>query len=125
MSKPTCYSTKAFSAASATSPLGAAVIERRVPTASDVQIQILYCGVCHSRTCIFVRDEWPLLHPVSRRFRGSEIVGRVTCRRGRRPKKFKVGDTVGVGCLVDSCRTCPNAAERAKLEQFLLTTAWS
>ena len=57
MPKPVCYSTKAFATASATSPLSAAVIERRVPTAADVQIQILYCGVCHS-DLHFARNEW-------------------------------------------------------------------
>jgi uncharacterized zinc-type alcohol dehydrogenase-like protein len=112
MSKPICYSTKAYSAAGATTPLGAAVIERRVPTATDVQIQILYCGVCHS-DLHFVRDEWHFTQYPA--VPGHEIVGRVTAVGGG-VKKFKVGDTVGVGCLVDSCRTCPNC--RTGLEQF-------
>ena len=112
MSKPVCYSTKAFSAASASSPLSPATIERRKPTASDVQIQILYCGVCHS-DLHFARNEWGFTeYPC---VPGHEIVGRVTAV-GSGVTKFKVGDTVGVGCLVDSCRTCPNC--RAGLEQY-------
>ncbi len=112
MTKPVCYSTKAFATPSATSPLAAAVIERRVPTATDVQIQILYCGVCHS-DLHFARDEWHFTQYPA--VPGHEIVGRVTAVGGG-VTKFKVGDTVGVGCLVDSCRTCPNC--RTGLEQF-------
>jgi uncharacterized zinc-type alcohol dehydrogenase-like protein len=112
MSKPTCYSTKAFSAASASSPLGPTTIERRQPTATDVQIKILYCGVCHS-DLHFVRDEWHFTQYPA--VPGHEIVGRVTAV-GVGVKKFKVGDSVGVGCLVDSCRTCANC--RAGEEQF-------
>jgi alcohol dehydrogenase (NADP+) len=112
MSKPTCYSTKAFSAASPTSPLGATTIERRQPTATDVQIKILYCGVCHS-DLHFARDEWHFTQYPA--VPGHEIVGTVTAV-GSGVKKFKVGDSVGVGCLVDSCRTCTNC--RAGEEQF-------
>jgi len=112
MSKPICYSTKAYATPSATSPLGAAVIERRVPTASDVQIQILYCGVCHS-DLHFARNEWHFTQYPA--VPGHEIVGRVTAVGGG-VKKFKVGDTVGVGCLVDSCRVCPSC--KTGLEQF-------
>jgi uncharacterized zinc-type alcohol dehydrogenase-like protein len=112
MSKPVCYSTKAFSTPNATSPLSAAVIERRQPTATDVQIQILYCGVCHS-DLHFARNEWHFTQYPA--VPGHEIVGRVTAV-GAGVKKFKVGDTVGVGCLVDSCRTCPNC--RSGLEQY-------
>jgi len=112
MSKPVCYSTKAFSTASAKSPLGAATIERRNPTASDVQIQILFCGVCHS-DLHFARNEWGFTQYPA--VPGHEIVGRVTSV-GSGVKKFKVGDTVGVGCLVNSCRTCPDC--RSGLEQF-------
>jgi alcohol dehydrogenase (NADP+) len=112
MSKPTCYSTKAYSATSASSPLGATTIERRVPTPTDVQIQIIFCGVCHS-DLHFARDEWHFTQYPA--VPGHEIVGKVTAV-GSGVKKFKVGDTVGVGCLVDSCRTCANC--RAGEEQF-------
>jgi alcohol dehydrogenase (NADP+) len=112
MTKPVCFSTKAFSTPGASSPLSAATIERRNPAASDVQIQILYCGVCHS-DLHFARNEWGFTQYPA--VPGHEIVGRVTAV-GRGVTKFKVGDTVGVGCLVDSCRTCPNC--RAGFEQF-------
>ena len=112
MSKPVCYSTKAFSTTSATAPLGAGTIERRSPQATDVQIQILYCGVCHS-DLHYARNEWNFTQYPA--VPGHEIVGRVTST-GSGVKKFKVGDTVGVGCLVNSCRTCPDC--RAGLEQF-------
>jgi len=112
MSKPVCYSTKAFSTTSSTAALGAAVIERRQPLADDVQIQILYCGVCHS-DLHFARNEWHFTQYPA--VPGHEIVGRVTSV-GAGVKKFKVGDMVGVGCLVDSCRTCPSC--RAGFEQF-------
>ena len=112
MNKPICYSTKAYSTLSATTPLSAATIERRQPTASDVQIQIQYCGVCHS-DLHFARNEWGFTQYPA--VPGHEIVGRVTAV-GSGVKKFKVGDTVGVGCLVDSCRTCPDC--RSGLEQF-------
>jgi uncharacterized zinc-type alcohol dehydrogenase-like protein len=116
MSKPVCYSTKAYAAARATSALTAAVIDRRQPTATDVQIQILYCGVCHS-DLHYARNEWHFTQYPA--VPGHEIVGRVTAV-GSGVKKFKVGDTVGVGCLVDSCRTCPDC--RAGLEQFCVNT---
>ena len=112
MSKPVCTSVKAYAAAGATTPLAATTIERRPPTASDVQIQILYCGVCHS-DLHFARNEWGFTQFPA--VPGHEIVGRVTAVGGG-VKKFKVGDLVGVGCLVDSCRTCPDC--RAGLEQF-------
>jgi uncharacterized zinc-type alcohol dehydrogenase-like protein len=112
MSKPVCYSTKAFGTSSATAPLVATTIERRNPTASDVQIEILYCGVCHS-DLHFSRNEWGFTQYPA--VPGHEIVGRVTAV-GSGVKKFKIGDTVGVGCLVDSCRTCPDC--RNGLEQF-------
>ncbi|SDR75150.1 NAD(P)-dependent alcohol dehydrogenase [Opitutus sp. GAS368] len=112
MAKPACYSVKAFSATAATAPLAAATIERRSPRATDVQIQIQYCGVCHS-DLHFARNEWHFTQYPA--VPGHEIVGKVTAT-GKGVKKFKVGDTVGVGCLVDSCRTCPEC--RAGLEQF-------
>jgi uncharacterized zinc-type alcohol dehydrogenase-like protein len=105
-------STKAFAAQSATSPLGPMSIQRREPLATDVEIEILYCGVCHS-DLHFARNEWGMTqYPV---VPGHEILGRVT-RVGGKVTKFKVGDTAAVGCMVDSCRTCPNCAKG--LEQF-------
>jgi uncharacterized zinc-type alcohol dehydrogenase-like protein len=112
MSKPIAYSVKAYSAVSAKSPLAATTISRRQPTESDVQIEILYCGVCHS-DLHFVRNEWGFTQYPA--VPGHEIIGRVKAV-GSAVKKFKVGDTVGVGCLVDSCRTCPDCL--AGLEQF-------
>jgi uncharacterized zinc-type alcohol dehydrogenase-like protein len=109
------YKTKAYTAASAKSPLASATILRRDPTGSDVQIEILFCGICHS-DLHYARDEWrdvmPAVYPC---VPGHEIVGRVT-KVGSAAAKFKPGDLVGVGCLVDSDRTCPNC--EAGLEQF-------
>lgn len=112
MPKPRAYSVKAYATAAATSPLQETTISRRQPTTGDVQIEILYCGVCHS-DLHFARNEWGFTQYPA--VPGHEIVGRVT-RIGLGVTKFKVGDLVGVGCLVDSCRTCPEC--RAGLEQF-------
>lgn len=109
------YRTRAYSAASATSRLEADTIPRREPTERDVQIEILFCGICHS-DLHYVRDEWhevmPAVYPC---VPGHEIVGRVS-KVGSAVTKFRPGDTVGVGCLVDSDHTCPNCREG--LEQF-------
>jgi uncharacterized zinc-type alcohol dehydrogenase-like protein len=90
-------------------------IQRRDPTADDVQIEILFCGICHSDVH-YARDEWhdtlPTVYPC---VPGHEIIGRVT-RVGPAVTKFKEGELVGVGCLVDSDGTCPNC--QAGLEQF-------
>jgi len=106
---------KAYSAASSTSPLTRTAISRRDPTEQDVEIAILYCGICHS-DLHQVRNEWgqflPTVYPC---IPGHEIVGRVT-KVGSAVKKFKVGDLGAVGCMVDSDRTCPEC--RAGLEQF-------
>jgi len=112
MPTPRAYSVKAYSATSASSPLAATTISRREPTARDVQIEILYCGVCHS-DLHFVRNEWGFTQYPA--VPGHEIVGRVKAV-GPAVKKFKTGDLVGVGCLVDSCRTCPEC--QAGFEQF-------
>lgn len=112
MSTPVCYSTKAYSTTSASVPLSETTIDRRAPAATDVQIQILYCGVCHS-DLHFARNEWNFTQYPA--VPGHEIIGRVTSV-GSGVKKFKVGETVGVGCLVDSCRTCPDC--RKGEEQF-------
>jgi uncharacterized zinc-type alcohol dehydrogenase-like protein len=112
MPKPTCFSTKAYSATAATAPLAPATIERREPLPTDVQIEILYCGVCHS-DLHFARNDWGFTaYPA---VPGHEIIGRVT-KVGSGVKRFKVGDTVGVGCFVESCRTCPSC--RAGLENY-------
>ncbi len=106
--------TRAFGAQSATSPLAQMAIDRREPLARDVEIDILYCGVCHS-DLHFARNEWGMtVYPV---VPGHEILGRVT-RVGPEVSTFRVGDLAAVGCLVDSCRTC-SSCERG-LEQFCL-----
>ena len=109
------YNAKAYSAASATSPLASTTVPRRDPTDHDVQIEILFCGICHS-DLHQVRNEWksvmPTVYPC---VPGHEIVGRVT-GVGSAVKGFKTGDLAAVGCLVDSDRTCPEC--QAGLEQF-------
>ena len=109
------YNAKAYSAVSATSPLATAKIARRDPTDHDVQIEILYCGICHS-DLHQIRNEWkdamPTIYPC---VPGHEIVGRVT-NVGAAVSKFKAGDLAAVGCMVDSDGTCPEC--RAGLEQF-------
>ena len=106
------FTTKAYSAESQTSPLVQAVIRRRDVGPHDVQIEILYCGVCHS-DLHQVRNEWHnTIYPC---VPGHEIVGRVV-KAGRDVNKFKEGDVAAVGCMVDSCRTCPSC--RAGDEQF-------
>jgi alcohol dehydrogenase (NADP+) len=105
-------STKSYAAQSATTPLAPYTISRREPGPHDVQIKILYCGVCHSDLHT-ARNEWGgTVYPC---VPGHEIVGTVTSV-GSEVKKYAVGDTVGVGCLVDSCRTCDNCKEG--LEQY-------
>jgi uncharacterized zinc-type alcohol dehydrogenase-like protein len=109
------YKAKAYSAASAISPLGSTTISRRDPTENDVQIEILFCGVCHS-DLHQVRNEWsgvmPTVYPC---VPGHEIVGRVT-KVGPAVKNFKPGDLAAVGCMVDSDHTCPEC--KANQEQF-------
>ncbi len=109
------YHAKAYSAASATSPLGSTTITRRDPTDHDVQIEILFCGICHSDLHA-VRNEWSNImattYPI---VPGHEIVGRVT-KTGPAVTRFKSGDLAAVGCMVDSDGTCPEC--RAGLEQF-------
>jgi Zn-dependent alcohol dehydrogenases len=108
------YSAKAYSVASATSPFVSSTITRRDPTESDVQIEILFCGICHS-DLHQARNEWTAMPTAYPCVPGHEIVGRVT-KVGSAVTKFKPGDLVGVGCLVDSDRTCPEC--QAGLEQF-------
>src|ERR1700689_2838191 len=109
------YKAKAYSVASATSPFASSTITRRDPTEHDVQIEILFCGICHS-DLHQARNEWkevmPTVYPC---VPGHEIVGRVT-KVGPAVTKFKVGDLAGVGCMVDSDGTCPEC--KAGLEQY-------
>ncbi len=104
------FNAKAYSAASATSPLASTTIQRRDTTEHDVQIEILFCGICHSDLHT-VRNEWSSIMPtVYPCVPGHEIVGRVT-KVGSAVTKFKQGDLAGVGCLVDSDHTCPNCQD--------------
>ena len=109
------YNTKAYSAASATLPLASTTISRRDPTERDVQIEILFCGICHSDLHA-VRNEWssfmPTVYPI---VPGHEIIGRVT-QVGSAVTKYKPGDLAAVGCMVDSDGTCSQC--KAGLEQF-------
>src|SRR5690242_14336467 len=109
------YNAKAYSAASATSSLASTTIARRDPTERDVQIDILFCGICHS-DLHQVRNEWsgfmPTVYPV---VPGHEIVGRVT-KVGPAVTKYKPGNLAAVGCMVDSDGTCSEC--KAGLENF-------
>ena len=99
--------TRAYAAQSADTPLAPFSFERRDPQADDVAIDILHCGVCHSDVHT-ARSEWGgTLYPC---VPGHEIVGRVTAI-GSDVTNFAVGDIVGVGCMVDSCGTCPSCTE--------------
>jgi uncharacterized zinc-type alcohol dehydrogenase-like protein len=105
--KPQTFPAKAFAAQSATSRLAPHTIQRRSPGPQDVQIQILYCGVCHS-DLHQVRNEWQSVMPTTYPcVPGHEIVGRVV-KAGSAVKKLKEGDIAAVGCMVDSCRRCAN-----------------
>jgi uncharacterized zinc-type alcohol dehydrogenase-like protein len=104
-----------FGTEAATDKLGPMTFNRRDTGENDVKIEILYCGVCHS-DLHFARNEWHFtVYPA---VPGHEIVGRVT-EVGAKVTGFKVGEQVGVGCLVDSCRTC--AACKEGLEQYCET----
>jgi uncharacterized zinc-type alcohol dehydrogenase-like protein len=113
--KPQTFAAKAFAAQSATSGMAPFTLPRHSPRPQDVQIEILYCGVCHSDLHT-VRNEWkevmPTVYPC---VPGHEIVGRVV-KVGSAVKKFKEGDIAAVGCMVDSCRVC--ASCRAGEEQY-------
>jgi len=109
------FNAKAYAAGSATSPLASTTITRRDPTEHDVQLEILFCGICHSDLHA-VRNEWssvmPTVYPI---VPGHEIVGRVT-KVGSAVTKYKPGDLAAVGCMVDSDGACPQC--KAGLEQF-------
>lgn len=103
---------KGYAAQNAAEPLGPFSFERRDLRPDDVQLEILYCGVCHSDLHT-VRGEWGgTTYPC---IPGHEIVGRVT-NAGENVKKFKAGDLAAVGCMVDSCQQCNNC--RQGLEQY-------
>lgn len=106
---------KAFGAAAADAPLKEMNIQRREVTAKDIEIEILYCGVCHSDLHTARNDWGGTVYPA---VPGHEIVGKVT-KVGSEVTKIKVGDFAGVGCLVDSCRTCDSCKQ--DLEQYCLT----
>jgi hypothetical protein len=109
------YNANAYSAASTTSPLAGTTIARRDLTEHDVQIEILFCGICHS-DLHSVRNEWssimPTVYPI---VPGHEIVGRVT-KVGSAVTNYQPGGLAAVGCLIDSDGTCPQC--KAGLEQF-------
>jgi len=102
-----------YAAQSATSPLAPFEFQRREPGPKDVQLDILFCGICHSDLHTN-RNEWGgrTVYPC---VTGHEIIGRVV-KVGKDVRKFKEGDIAGVGCMVDSCRTCPNCREG--IEQY-------
>jgi alcohol dehydrogenase (NADP+) len=104
--------TKSYAAQSATSPLTPFSFERRNPGPHDVEIDIMFCGVCHTDIHLLKNDWGFSLYPM---VPGHEIVGKVASV-GNQVKKFKAGDIAGVGCLVDSCRECENCKEG--LEQY-------
>ncbi|NWB27317.1 NAD(P)-dependent alcohol dehydrogenase [Pseudomonas gingeri] len=108
------YTAIGYAAQSATTPLAPVTFQRRSPRPDDVAIEILYCGVCHS-DIHQARNEWGIaVYPL---MPGHEIVGKVTAVGGA-VTRHKVGDLVGVGCMVDSCRHCE--ACHADLEQYCL-----
>lgn len=106
---------KAFGAAASDADLEQIDIKRRTVTQKDVEIEILFCGVCHSDLHTARNDWGGTIYPA---VPGHEIIGKVT-QVGSEVKRFKVGELVGVGCLVDSCRTCDSC--KKDLEQYCLT----
>src|ERR1700757_3299317 len=110
--KPKTFAAKAFAAQNTSGSMAPYALQRREPRPQDVQLEILFCGVCHSDLHT-VRNEWQNTnHPPRPR---DEIVGGVTAV-GDEVKRFKVGDLAAVGCMVDSDRTCPSC--KAGLEQY-------
>ncbi|KPH12397.1 NAD(P)-dependent alcohol dehydrogenase [Chryseobacterium sp. ERMR1:04] len=108
------FTVKAFAAESTTADLKEMNIERRDTTPNDVEIDILYCGVCHSDLHTARNDWGGTMYPA---VPGHEIVGRIT-KVGSDVSKFKVGDLAGVGCIVDSCGHCDSCKQ--DLEQYCL-----
>lgn len=117
------FAARAFAAQTASSGMTPYSFQRRSPRPQDVQIEILYCGVCHSDLHT-VRNEWkevmPTVYPC---IPGHEIVGRVV-KVGSAVKQLKEGDIAAVGCMVDSCRQCANclAGEEQYCENFMTLT---
>lgn len=110
--QPNPMTTRAYAAQSETSGLSPFSIDRREPRPDDVAIEIDYCGICHT-DLHFARNDWGMTdYPV---VPGHEIIGRVTAV-GKDVDRFSVGDRVGVGCLVDSCRQCDPCEQG--LEQY-------
>ena len=108
------YNAIGYAAQNAKAPLAPMQFNRRAPRPDDVAIEVLYCGVCHS-DIHQARNDWGFAtYPL---MPGHEIVGKVTAI-GDKVTKHKVGDLVGVGCMVDSCRTC--SACKEDLEQYCL-----
>lgn len=115
---------KGYAALKAKAPLGPFSFDRREPREHDVVIDIKYCGICHS-DIHQARDEWSAYQEerIFPMVPGHEIAGLVTAV-GKGVKKYKVGDKVGVGCYVDSCRNCPECREG--LEQYCsVGTIWT
>ena len=111
------YTTRSYAVQSATSAAAPFTIARREPGPTDVELEILYCGVCHT-DLHFARNDWNMtVYPC---VPGHEIVGRVT-RTGDQVTRFAKGDLAAVGCMVDSCRVCPNC--QAGQEQYCLAGA--
>ena len=122
-SKPQTFTAKAYAAHNATSPIAPFTLARRSPRPQDVQIEILFCGVCHS-DLHQVRNEWQNVMPTAYPcVPGHEIVGRVV-KVGSAVKKFKEDDIAAVGCMVDSCRVCSSclAGQEQFCEKFMTLT---
>ena len=110
--QPSTLPSRGYGTHSASTPLAPFEFQRRAPGPEDVQIEILFCGVCHS-DLHQARNEWKgTTFPI---VPGHEIVGRVV-KVGREVTRYKAGDLAAVGCMVDSCRTCPECREG--LDQF-------
>ena len=108
------YNAIGYAAQTASAPLAPMQFNRRAPRPDDVAIEVMYCGVCHS-DIHQVHNDWGFaVYPV---MPGHEIVGKVTAV-GSAVTKYNVGDLVGVGCMVDSCREC--SACKEDLEQYCL-----
>ena len=109
--------TRSYAAQTSSSPLAPFAITRRGLGPADVEIEILFCGVCHSDLHTAFNEWHNTVYPC---VPGHEIVGRIT-RVGDRVSKFKEGDLTAVGCMVNSCRTCANC--QAGYEQYCLSGA--